>query len=67
MEERKYRDYMVSQPTRATPKNFDTNYTKNAGTSYIRNYVSMDPSEPPVLHKYREQDKSKWIGGKFFV
>lgn len=31
----------------------------------IENYVTKDPSEPPLLHKFRSVDKSKWLSGSF--
>ena len=47
--------------------NFKTYFGK-ASTSqvnYIQNYVTRDPSEPPLLHKFRDKNKDKWIGGDF--
>lgn len=34
---------------------------------YIKNYVSQDPSEPPVIYKFREIHKEKWMGNKGFI
>eukprot|EP00826_Nyctotherus_ovalis_P060992 TRINITY_DN8633_c0_g1_i3.p2 TRINITY_DN8633_c0_g1~~TRINITY_DN8633_c0_g1_i3.p2 ORF type:complete len:150 (+),score=26.44 TRINITY_DN8633_c0_g1_i3:1384-1833(+) len=31
----------------------------------IENYVVKDPSEPPVLHRFRRTSKGKWIAGSF--
>jgi hypothetical protein len=29
--------------------------------NYIQNYVTRDPSEPPLLHKFRDKDKERWL------
>ena len=42
------------------------NYFGKATTgkvNYIQNYVTQDPSEPPILHKFRDEDKEKWLSG----
>jgi hypothetical protein len=31
--------------------------TTNNENNYIKNYVTATPSEPPLLHKFREEDK----------
>ena len=36
------------------------NYSKG-GETYIKNYVSMSKSEPPVIHQYRDVNKTRWI------
>ena len=41
------------------------NYSKG-GETYIKNYVSMSKSEPPVIHKYRDINKRRWITQKGF-
>jgi len=47
-------------------KGFMTYGCKHAkGYKEIKNYVTADPSDPPVLHKFRVVDKNKWIGGSF--
>ena len=33
---------------------------------YIPNYVTITPSEPPILHKFRNVDRDKWIDDKNF-
>ena len=38
---------------------------RNSKEKYINNYVTKDPSEPPVLHKFRSVNKSKWVSGSF--
>ena len=34
---------------------------------YIENYVFRDPSPPPILHKFRNEDKNKQIAGPFIL
>lgn len=34
-------------------------------TNFIPNYVTITPSEPPILHKFREIEQNKWIGNNF--
>ena len=29
--------------------------------NFIPNYVTMTPSNPPMLHKFREEHRDKWI------
>ena len=36
-----------------------------ATNHYIENYVGRDPSQNPLLHKFREETKSKFVGGAF--
>lgn len=38
--------------------------TTNNKDNFIPNYVQRDPSEPPMLHKFREEDKKSWVGGR---
>lgn len=40
---------------------FDQATLKNQG--YIPNYVAMAPSQSPLLHHFREEDKRRWLGG----
>lgn len=34
---------------------------------YTKNYVQQDPSPPPVLHKFRDEEKDKWVSDAFRV
>jgi hypothetical protein len=34
---------------------------------YIENYVQQTPSEFPLNHKFREEDKEKWMTPKGFI
>jgi len=48
--------------------NFRSNFGKATSSKpdyYIKNYVTADPSEPPMLHKFRKDDKDQWIAGNF--
>lgn len=38
---------------------------KNTLKNEVKNYVRLTPSEPPMLHKFREVDKSKHLTQKF--
>jgi hypothetical protein len=33
---------------------------------HMRNFVQATPSAPPVLHCFRPEDRSKWVGGDFY-
>jgi hypothetical protein len=33
--------------------------------SFIPNYVTMTPSEPPILHKFKSVKKEDWLSGDF--
>ena len=35
-------------------------------SKYVPNYVSLAPSNPPILHKFREEDRQKWINNSGF-
>jgi hypothetical protein len=32
----------------------------------MRNFVQATPSAPPLLHCFRPEDRSKWVGGDFY-
>ena len=49
-------------------KDFKTSFGKrstNNDMKFIKNYVTADPSPPPLLHKFREEDKNMWVKGPF--
>lgn len=46
-------------------KTYFNKRTTNNDQNFIKNYVSADPSNPPLLHKFREESKDKWIKGNF--
>jgi len=35
-------------------------------TNYIKNYVNLTLSEPPLNHKFREESKEKWVSKRNF-
>jgi hypothetical protein len=47
-------------------KDFRANFgkaTTDNENNFIKNYVSADPSEPPMLHKFRVEKREEWVGG----
>jgi len=58
------------EETRKSPRNWvgKDNFRSYIGKAslnkehYIQNYVSQDPSEPPLLHKFRDKSKHMWLG-----
>ena len=48
-------------------KDFKTMFgtaTTNNEKNFIKNYVTATPSNPPMLHQFREPGpKSTWVGG----
>jgi hypothetical protein len=34
--------------------------------NFIKNYVNATPSNPPVIYKFRDINKNKWINKKGF-
>jgi hypothetical protein len=51
------KDFKTSNPVRG-----DRDYAKN----FIDNYVSRTPSETPLAHKFRDEDKTKFMSSKSF-
>lgn len=40
--------------------------TTNSERSFIKNYVTATPSNPPMLHQFRTtQKKDTWVSGPF--
>ena len=39
--------------------------TSKPKTNYISNYVQGTPGQNPNDHSYRNENKSKWVGGTF--
>ena len=65
-EEQRRKEYMRSKEQWMNKqKNFIACSKADDEKSYIKNYVARDPSEAPVLHKFRSEDKSKFIAGPF--
>ena len=42
-------------------KNFFGTATTSRGLGNIENYVTRDPSEPPMLHQFRTERKGNWM------
>lgn len=38
---------------------------KGFDKTYIQTYVMRDPSEPPILNKFRETSPERWLNGNF--
>eukprot|EP00826_Nyctotherus_ovalis_P013712 TRINITY_DN13745_c0_g4_i1.p2 TRINITY_DN13745_c0_g4~~TRINITY_DN13745_c0_g4_i1.p2 ORF type:complete len:246 (+),score=43.73 TRINITY_DN13745_c0_g4_i1:1180-1917(+) len=58
-------EYKRTKKKWITAKGFIPYGYKNEEYKAIKNYVTQDPSEPPVLHNFRPVDKNKWIAGRF--
>ena len=60
-------DDMAKKKKWIVPKDFKVSFgkaTTDSGKSYIKNYVTQTPSNPPMLHKFRsEAPKEDWVGG----
>ncbi len=44
-------------------KSYFGNSITNNSKNFIKNYVSADPSPPPLLHKFREESKDTFLFG----
>ena len=65
-EQIKYEEYNISKRKWITTKGFIRHITKNSKDyQMIKNYVTQDPSQPPILHEFREINKEKWVSGPF--
>lgn len=61
-EELKRKEYMESKKKWTAPEQFRTYFNKATnGDNFIPNYVTITPSEPPILHKFRSVKKEDWI------
>ncbi|CDW75232.1 UNKNOWN [Stylonychia lemnae] len=66
-EQTRKRDREIKQKS-IVPQDFKTSFGKasiNNNTNFIPNYVTMDPSQPPLLHKFRQDTKDQWLKGTF--
>ncbi|CDW91520.1 UNKNOWN [Stylonychia lemnae] len=41
------------------------NATTNSDKNFIKNYVNKDPSQPPALFRWRDENKQEWLNGNF--
>jgi len=51
-------------------KGFDSSVGKISSKRYFKlidNFVTKDPSLPPINYKFRNINKEKWIGNKGFL
>jgi hypothetical protein len=51
-------------------KNFNLIFGRKASresANFIKNYVGLEPSKPPILHKFREEERQKWIDKSGFL
>lgn len=39
--------------------------TTNNEKKFVKNYVTATPSNPPMLHKFRQEEKEGWVSGPF--
>lgn len=63
------KEYMENKKKWINKKDFQRIFGRKSSQEnahFISNYVSLDPSNPPILHKFREEDRSKWIGNSGF-
>jgi hypothetical protein len=63
-------EYLKSKLRWTSNKSFKGYFGKASSASaanFIPNYVTITPSEPPLLHKFRDLDKGKWIDDNFKV
>lgn len=67
-DDRRYIDYMVNKQRWLTKKGFQSSVGNYSMINRdIKNYVQETPSESPLVHKFREVEKSKWMSRKGFV
>jgi hypothetical protein len=62
------RQYLEGKKKWVVPDKFKTYFGKassDGSSNYIPNYVTITPSEPPILHKFRDMEKEKWIDKNF--
>lgn len=65
-EEQVYRKEFLENKQGWLYNEFKTYFSKASKTdNFIQNYVTMTPSEPPLLHKFRVVQKKKWIDHDF--
>ena len=58
---------MMDKKNWLKPDNFKSYFGRNTTDEVwkiVPNYVSKDPSKPPMLHSYRDEDRTKWLENK---
>lgn len=66
-DERRRRELAESKKLWVAKKDFDTVFSSRISPQLMVNYITMDPSDPPSLHKFRTENKKRWLAGKFIV
>ena len=68
-EEKYYRDQFLDKKNWLDKSGFivSVGKYKMKNNNFIPNYVTSTPSEPPLNHKYRDVDKTKWINKNGFI
>ncbi len=68
-EEELYRkEYIQSKKNWVGQKSFKNYFGKassSTSSNFIPNYVTITPSEPPILHKFRDLEREKWVDENF--
>ena len=62
------KQYILSKKKWIAPKKFKNFFgmaSSASSSNFIPNYVTITPSEPPLLHKFRDLDKDKWVDNNF--
>ena len=65
-EEKYYRDKFLDKKDWLNKNGFLPYANKRSNNNFISNYVTATPSESPLLYKYRNVSKDKWINPKGF-
>lgn len=59
------KEYIKNKKKWVVPSQFKNFFGKASSLAdkerYIPNYVTITPSEPPILHKFRDMDRGKWV------
>eukprot|EP00743_Colponemidia_sp_Colp-15_P005762 GILK01006194.1.p1 GENE.GILK01006194.1~~GILK01006194.1.p1 ORF type:complete len:851 (+),score=173.04 GILK01006194.1:207-2759(+) len=64
-DERDRLEFVENKKRWTAEENFKSCFGKATKPQYIANYVARDPSQFPLLHRFREEDKHKWVGPHF--
>jgi hypothetical protein len=65
-EELHRQEYIKSKERWMIPKQFQSYFGKAShSNNFIPNYVTITPSEPPILHKFRDTERDRWLDGNF--
>ena len=66
IEEKYYRDKFLDKKKWINKVGFVSSVNRNNSEHFIPNYVTATPSESPLLFKFRDVSKDKWINPKGF-